>query len=346
MKDVLHDTTLRENGLPLLVPFHRWHKRLIERTAPVFVYMILTQLFLLVGMTILSVENIITNDIIGPLVLVAVMMGVTLLPFAVMRIIKRRGGYSRTLSFGAMIVFILGWIMADGLTSQVTVGSLMAPLTFVAVTLAATWLGISAIIGWVWRSLRHEFSAVGAVLGRTLPIMIGTVFFSFFAPGIWQLTDTFKVSTFFSLASVVLLIALVSSLSVARGELTHQEDRLMLTHRVQRFNVYMMIVLTQLMQAMIFFLLFGSVLLLIGWIVVPNEVLSVWLHHAPHTLSIPFIKFTLPFSLNHVAAASFVTTFASVSFLVGAATDARYRERLFDPIFKRLHELTRSKILD
>ncbi len=342
MKNISHDTTLRQNGLPLLVPIRRWHHGLIERTAPVFIYMILAQICLMVAIAVLSMTSIISDDILGPLVLMAVTAGVTLLPFALMRLMHRRGQYPRIISYGAVILFVLGWIFADGAATQFVPSSVVTPLVCVAIVFAATWVGLGAILGWIWRSLRHEFSAVGAVLGRTLPIMIGTVFFSFFAPGIWQLTDTFKLSTFFSLTAVVLLIALVSSLSVARGELAQQKEMVTLKYRMRRFNVYLMIVLTQLMQAMIFFMLFGSVLLIIGWIVVPNELLTVWLRHSPQTLMLPFLKIALPFSLNHVAAASFVTTFASVSFLVGAATDARYREQLFDPIFKRLGELTRT----
>jgi hypothetical protein len=105
----------------------------------------------------------------------------------------------------------------------------------------------------------------------------------------------------------------------------------------QRFNILLAMTVAQLVQALFFALLLSALLIVIGSIAIPRGVVEIWL--GPGSESQPLVVeplviagVTLPLTVNLLKAAMLLSLIATLPFVFSAVSEARYRERFFDPI--------------
>jgi hypothetical protein len=93
----------------------------------------------------------------------------------------------------------------------------------------------------------------------------------------------------------------------------------------------------QLVQALFFAALLAALLIVIGGIAIPTGVIGIWLGPGSETQQLvvqplEFFGAALPITVNLLKAATLLAVIATLPFVFSAVSEARYRERFFDPI--------------
>ncbi|MCK2033173.1 hypothetical protein [Microbacterium sp. KSW4-4] len=110
----------------------------------------------------------------------------------------------------------------------------------------------------------------------------------------------------------------------------------------QRINILLAMTVAQLVQALFFTGLIAALLIVIGGIAVPSGIIGIWLGSgsAAQPLAVQPLEFfgqKLPLTVNLLKAATLLAVIAALPFVFSAVSEARYRERFFDPIMADMH---------
>ena len=341
------DRLLRKNGLPYAIPVSRWHRHLFERTAPVVLAITLSTLMLFVSISIFERIHDLPDELflfvffaISAVTLVAPIVAAT----------WRWGYFSHRMRHIVSAMTYLSFIGVSSVFSQWIFDS-KPPLTVldtlpysfavILLLMALEWAGITPMLLWAAKTASRELNTIWAVAGKVLPIILMIVVFAYFSAEAWQITDRLTGSHISMLAGFMSIFALATSIGIAKSEFSGiSEDSSSILAKasstIRTINIYFVIVMTQLIQAAIFFGLFTALLITIGQIALTEHTISSWLTHPSHFYTIIGTSIKLPISSNMVHTAAFIATFATLSFMMSAANDKQYRGLLFDPIFDRI----------
>ncbi|MDQ0727695.1 hypothetical protein [Microbacterium sp. W4I20] len=284
--------------------------------------------------------------------------------YRVMRAILRRltVGIGTMLSL-ALIVACLAGLVVDGYNNnaQATVSPVFSALLILVLCILVTGMGGGALISWASRLAVRNASAIGHMASIALPVILMLVVFAFFSAEVWQMASA---SSWGSIALVGLVVAVLAGIVVLRVSASEIDDdaqaptevqrRALLVDtpaehrsavaaehrplgRPQRWNILLAMTIAQLVQALFFALLLAALLIVIGGIAIPEGVVGLWLGPGSEDqpLAVEHLMIgeaTLPVTVNLLKAATLLAMIATLPFVFSAVSEARYRERFFDPI--------------
>lgn len=362
------DRWFREQGLPTFVPLRRWFTDLPRRVAPLIVAVTaLVPLWGLVGSVIDGVPDVPGEAAIAITVAVvavlAFLTGVACGLYVLLRAVLRRLpiGIGTVLAI-VLVVVSAGGLIASGyeLSPRATVGPVLEALLVVVLCILVTGMGGGALISWASRLAVRNASAIGHMASIALPVILMLVVFAFFSAEVWQMASALHWGSIALVGLVVAVLAGIVVLRVSASEIdddaqapTEVQRRALLVdtpaehrpataaHRPlrapQRFNILLAMTFAQLVQALFFALLLAALLIVIGSIAIPVGVVEIWL--GPGSESQPLVVeplriagLELPITVNLLKAAMLLALIATLPFVFSAVSEARYRERFFDPI--------------
>ena len=363
------DRWFREQGLPTFVPLRRWFTDLPRRVAPLILWVTIV-VYPLGGGIELVVD--IAEDSTGGeatalafivILALVVAVAVTWGGYFLARLLLRRlpVGIGTIIAL-LLIVACLAALVIDGYenNSRATVGPVFTALLILVICVLVTGMGGGALISWASRLAVRNASAIGHMASIALPVILMLVVFAFFSAEVWQMASALHWGSIALVGLVVAILAGVVVLRVSASEIdddaqapTEVQRRALLVdtpaehrpaaaaHRPlrapQRFNILLAMTFAQLVQALFFALLLAALLIVIGGIAIPVGVVEIWL--GPGSESQPLVVeplviagVELPITVNLLKAAMLLSLIATLPFVFSAVSEARYRERFFDPI--------------
>ena len=297
------------------------------------------------------------------LVLVLVIALSWILHAATRSVIRRLSPIPGTI-FATVAILLAGADAALGGTAEPgdVIGSVCEALVIVGGCVLFIAFGGAALLAWAARlSLRNLF-AVGHMATIALPVILMLVLFSFFGAEIWQMGTALNRNSLLLLSLVVatlttLIVLRVSAIELRAGatELTADERHALLRgtpaedrgsdvdtgvaglHAAQRINMLLAIALAQLIQAAIFVLLIAGLLIVIGAITVPSDLVQTWIgggENPPkvHVEPVVIQGLHLPLTMNLLKSAALLAVVSALPFVFSTVSEARYREAFFEPI--------------
>lgn len=363
------DLWFREQGLPTFVPLRRWFTDLPRRVAPLVCWVTVIAYFLGDGLNA-GTDFVITVDV-GDFV-IAALVGLLLLgslalawgAYRLMRWMLRRMPLGIGTVIASLVIVICGaaLISADYLDHpNATVGPVLRTVLILAVCCLVTGMGGGSLISWASRLAVRNASAIGHMASIALPVILMLVVFAFFSAEVWQMATALPWSSVALVGLVVAVLAGIVVLRVSASELdddahapTAEQRRELLAgtpaeHRAehaaerkplrapQRLNLLLALTFAQLLQALFFTALLCALLIVIGAIAIPEGVVALWLGAGSEAQPMVVEKLAigsaeLPLTVNLLKAATLLSLIATLPFVFSAVSEARYRERFFDPI--------------
>lgn len=363
------DRWFREQGLPTFVPLRRWFTDLPRRVAPLIVWVTIVAFLLGDGVDGATDIVITLSDgdfLIAALVVVLLVACIALAwgAYVLVRWMLRHLPVGLGTVVASLIIIGCGaLLMFFGYADRpdATVGPVFSTLLIVAICCLVTGMGGGSLISWASKLAVRNASAIGHMASIALPVILMLVVFAFFSAEVWQMASALHWGSIALVGLVVAVLAGIVVLRVSASEIddeahapTDEQRRALLmgtpaAHRVaasahrqplraaQRINILLALTFAQLLQALFFTGLLCALLVVIGGIAVPLGVVELWL--GPGSESQPMVveKFmigsaTLPITINLLKAATLLSLIATLPFVFSAVSEARYRERFFDPI--------------
>ncbi|AVL98562.1 hypothetical protein AB0O70_06985 [Microbacterium paraoxydans] len=369
------DRWFREQGLPTFVPLRRWFTDLPRRVAPLIAWVAVAAYLFQDGIE--AVYEVALDDAAEDAAFVAVFAfvifviavslawGAYYLVRTVLRRLRPPAGTTLAL---LVIAGALAFLVASGYVDHpgATVGPVLRALLVLAVCVLVTGMGGGALLGWASRLAVRNASAIGHMASIALPVILMLVVFAFFSAEVWQMASALSWG---SIAQVGLVVAVLAGIVVLRVSASEIDDgsppptaeqrtallvgtpaegataadggRLPL-RAPQRINILLAMTVAQLVQALFFTGLIAALLIVIGGIAVPSGIIGMWLGSgsAAQPLAVQPLEFfgqKLPLTVNLLKAATLLAVIAALPFVFSAVSEARYRERFFDPIMADMH---------
>ena len=351
------------------MPLRRWFTDLPRRVAPLLAWVTVAMFLLTGGLDIAISAALELSDedetIVAVVVLILLLLALALawIAFLLVRLAVRRLPTGPGTAVAASVIVLCAAALVAGgyaLDRQATVSPVFETIVIIAVCVLVTGMGGGALISWASRLAVRNASAIGHMASIALPVILMLVVFAFFSAEVWQMASALNWGSIALVGLVVAILAGIVVLRVSASEIdddaqapTEVQRRAMLAdtpaehlpapaehqrlRAPQRFNILIAMTIAQLLQALFFALLLAALLIIIGSIAIPIGVVEIWL--GPGSESQPLITeplvvagVELPLTVNLLKAAMLLSLIASLPFVFSAVSEARYRERFFDPI--------------
>lgn len=266
--------------------------------------------------------------------------------------------------FRPAVVIVTGYVVGGTIGDVVVDGSewwtaLLAYLADVGLLYGLTALGAGSVFGWALRAALRQLRSVGTMTSRAMPLLMLVTTFGFFTAEIWQSAGQIPrdrmwlILGFFAVLGglflrsvfVVELRRLTSGAGwrdrvgalpgdpfaglVSAGPVTAPP----LT-RLERANMLLILLLTQLLQAMVFAVLVFFAFVVLGKLTVPDSAIRSWVNHDPTPGTLFGVQ--LPLTNELVQVCLFIAAFSTLYFLATIVTDAAQRKTFFDPVLEHL----------
>lgn len=360
----------RWRGLPLLVRRDERGSRLLQRSVPALVFVLIIDPLVTVVTRLLDVpeaelERRMANTayVFG---LLAVIVAAVVVPLVAgwgasrwMRVLSRRGRWvlARVVLLLAVVVLPLTewW---TGLRSQLWL-SLTITIGVTLLMLFAVWVGAGSILAWGLRKAVAELGTVGRMATKALPLLVLVIIFAFFSTEMWQIADGLPrwrvwlvVALFAGLAVLFMAARLDEELRtmidrVAGDKLDNLAGLLRGTPlagavdgpmeplplgRRERANITLVLFVAQLLQILVLSVLVFCLLIALGALAINGPVIDAWLGDGASKLQGTLFGVALPLPRALVHVSLFLAAFSGLYFAASAATDQNYREAFFEPL--------------
>lgn len=365
------DRWFREQGLPTFVPLRRWFTDLPRRVAPLIAWVAVSAYLFQDGLEVvfelaLDDDSAAWEILLVPFAVVIFVLAVGLAwaAYFLVRTLLRRlpVGIGTTIAL-ILIACCIAFTIVYGYSTQphATVGPVFSTILVLVLCILATGMGGGAMISWASRLAVRNASAIGHMASIALPVILMLVVFSFFSAEVWQMASALSWGSIALLGLVVAALAGIVVLRVSASEIddhahaptAEQRAALLIDtpaegrtpapgppgrlRAPQRINILLAMTIAQLVQALFFAGLLAALLIVIGGITVPTGVVGIWLGpgSATQPLTVQPLEFfglKLPLTVNLLKAATLLSVIAALPFVFSAVSEARYRERFFDPI--------------
>jgi len=364
------DRWFREQGLPTFVPLRRWFTDLPRRVAPLLVAVTCARFLLgdVVGDSITVAVEVLGGDewlVFGfVLLILAISAVLAWVSYGLVRVLLRRlrpvpGTVIATL---LMLVCLVALVYGGYLfRAHATVAPAFEALGVVLACMLVIGMGGSALFAWATRLAVRNASAVGHMASIALPVILMLVVFAFFSGEVWQMASATGWGGIALVGLVVAVLAVLVVLRVCASEIDETRSRIGAAERIellagtplasdgsaepepqplrlpQRINLLLVMAVAQLIQALLFAALIWALLVLIGGIAIPIGIVELWVGPGTpdHPLEVQRLVIggaQLPLTVNLLKAAALLAVIAALPFVFSAVSEARYRERFFDPI--------------
>lgn len=251
------------------------------------------------------------------------------------------------------------------LTGLAGVPVLMAALTDVPLLAAAgvavgvvllamglVYVGASSVVGWAIRYAAREVSAVAQTSGRLLPLLL-LILVVFFTGELWQWAARVPRAQVWGTVALLVAIGLAFIATSLRDEVGAVEERRRnqepqhlrgtpfegtdlggvastpLT-RAERLNVFGKLLVSQLIQVVVFSVVIMVLFVLLGRVMLPDDIIAAWSGQQVTAGTLFGARLPVPQALMHMSI--LLAALSGLYFAVNTSTDAAYRKRFFDPL--------------
>ncbi|GAB2805418.1 hypothetical protein [Lentzea nigeriaca] len=266
--------------------------------------------------------------------------------------------------FVPAVVIVAGYVVMGTVVDTVLHGNeiwsaALEYLAWVVSLLGLTAVGVGSIFGWALRAAVRQLRSVGTMTSRAMPLMLLVTTFGFYTAEIWQSAgqiprdQMWLVLVFFAVLGALFLrsvfVAELRGLTTEGGwrhrvgalpddpfaTLTTPADVTAppLT-RLERANMLLILLLTQLLQALVFATLVFFAYVVLGSLTVPHDAVKSWVSHDPTPGEMLGVQ--IPLSNELVQVCLFIAAFSTLYFLATIVTDAAQRKTFFDPVLDHL----------
>lgn len=273
------------------------------------------------------------------------------------RVLRDRG-FTSALVVTALYVVVLP--VADHVLNDSALWTtIVTYLVEVGVLLGLTAIGMGSIFGWTLRAALRQLRGIETMTSRAMPLLLLVTTFGFFTAEIWQsvgqvprervwlILGFFVVLGGLSLRSVFAVE--LRALTAARG----WHDRVSalpddpfarlptavgvttppLT-RLERANMLLILLLTQMLQALVFAMLVFAAFAVLGRFAVPESAIKSWLGREPTRGELFGVQ--IPLANELVQVCLFIAAFSTLYFIATIVTDAAHRKTFFEPVLDHL----------
>lgn len=273
------------------------------------------------------------------------------------RVLDNRG-------FLSAIVIVASYVVAGTVANHVLGGSalwagIVEYLIEVGLLLGLTAVGVGSIFGWALRAAVRQLRGIGTMTSRAMPLLLLVTTFGFFTAEIWQSAgqiprnQMWLVLGFFIVLGGLFLrpvfAAELRALSAADGWRDRVDDlpddlfgeKTAAAHcsappltRLERANMLLILLSTQLLQALVFAMLVFAAFAVLGKLTVPDAAIKAWVSHDPTPGNL--FGVLVPLANELVQVCLFIAAFSTLYFLATIVTDAAQRKTFFDPVLEHL----------
>jgi hypothetical protein len=361
----------RRRGLPLFVRSDERGSRLLQRSVPALVFVLVMDPVLTLVTWLLNVSQgefeRRMNNTAYVFLLLALMVAAVVVPVLAgwlaslwMRALSRRGRWVLArvvLVLSAVVLPIVDWW--TGLRDRLWL-SLTINVGVTLLMLLAVWVGAGSILAWGLRKAFAELGSVGRMATKALPLLVLVVIFAFFSAEMWQVARELPrwrlwlVVALFGVLGVLFMAArldeeLKKMIDTVAGDkiddltnVLHATplagsaagppiDSLPLARR-ERANITLVLFVAQLLQIVVLSVLVFCVLIALGALAIEPVVIDSWLGAGASKEAGWLFGIDLPLSKGLVQVALFLAAFSGLYFAASAATDQHYREAFFEPL--------------
>lgn len=271
------------------------------------------------------------------------------------RVLDDRGFVPAAVVVGGYLV--AGPIVDHLLNDSVLWSAIPRYLVEVGLLLGLTAVGVGSIFGWALRAAVRQLQGVETMTSRAMPLLLLVTTFGFFTAEIWQSAGQIPRSQFWLILGFFAVLGglfLRSVFAVELRELSSgngwrdrvgalpgellgttatPESAPPLT-RLERANMLLILLFTQLLQALVFAMLVFFAFVVLGKLTVPDSAIKSWVSHDPTQGDLFGVQ--VPLANELVQVCLFIAAFSMLYFLATIVTDAAQRRTFFDPVLEHL----------
>lgn len=272
------------------------------------------------------------------------------------RVLRNRGSGP---AFVVVATYLVVWPVVDHLVNDTALlPAVMVDLAMVGTLLGLTAIGVGSIFGWALRAALRQLRGVGTMTSRAMPLLLLVTTFGFFTAEIWQVAGLVSrermwlILVFFTFLGGLFLCSvftaelrtltaarhsdLVSALPEAtfRGLTTTVDGSAPPLTRLERANMVLILLLTQILQALVFGILVFVVYAILGRLAVPMDAIKAWSAHDPTPGTLFGIQ--VPMANELIEVCMFIAAFSTLYFIATIVTDSDHRKTFFDPVLEHL----------
>ena len=332
-----YERQFRRAGLPLFVEGFSASTDVFNRAAPLLGLVFIGEL-LGAGQLDWSWWQNVLAVLGGLAILLAGMVAINLLQGRPARAIPDRLGKTELAAF-VILPALLPLIFGGQLGSAVT--TMAANLVLLGLIYAIFVFGLLAIVRWVFSRLAGQLRSSLGLLAKAVPLLAIFALLSFASQEMWQIFAT--LSDFAYACTIGLFVLLGSAFLVVR--VPREAGRIEREacpngpplSRAQRFNVGLVLFVSQALQVLFVSLFIGAFFVLFGLLAIDDVARDSWIgpdQNVLLTISIGGDDFELTEELLRVAGG--LAAFSGFYFAVAMLTDSTYREEFLEELTEEM----------
>jgi len=278
----------------------------------------------------------------------AVLGGVAIVMGGVAMVNHRRGRPALSVPDRVGPLELAGFVLVPALLPLVFGGQVTSALVTAGGNLAlllviylVVGIGLLSILRWTAGRLVKQLAASLTLLTRAVPVLLIFMIVLFINTEMWQVFS--DVSDGALLGVIALFIAVASVFVISRlprevRELEHDVGAdPPLTGR-QRFNVGLVMFVSQGLQVLVVAILVGAFFVAFGALAITPHVVEVWIGQKPHAIAgHPSL------SVELLKVSSALAAFSGLYYAIAVLSDATYREEFLDELQTSLRETFRDR---
>ena len=321
-----YERRLRRAGLPLLIEDYSAYEDIFTRAAPLLALVFGFQLFGAVQLDWPLWSN-----------ALALLGGLTILLGGVAIVNRRRG--RRTLSVPDRVgpIELAAFVLIPALLPAIFGGQVASALVtaggnalLLALIYAIVGIGLLSILRWAGGRVVDQLRASLVLLTRAVPVLLIFMIVLFVNTEMWQVFSDVSDP---ALAGVIVLFVGLGSVFIATRlprevrALEHDVGANPGLRRRQRFNVGLVMFVSQGLQVLIVSVLVGLFFVAFGALAITPDVVDAWIGHAPRP-----IAGQAWLSVELVKVSSALAAFSGLYYAIAVLTEASYREEFLDDV--------------
>jgi hypothetical protein len=339
-----YERRFRRAGLPLLIEDYNASEDIFTRVAPLLVLVAFLEVLGAVDLSWPLWANALT--VVGALALLTGAL-------AVRNRAKDRPALAIPERVGRpeLAIFVIVPALIPAVFNQQLTSALVTAagnLGVLVVAWAVVGFGLLAIVRWAGARLVTQLAASIPLVARAVPLLMLFAVVLFLTTEMWQV---FAEMGDASLVAVVVLLMVIGTL-FAVGRLPREVGALAAQaageddttpvpplRRAQRFNVGMVLFVSQALQVLVVALAVGVFFVVFGLLTIGDGVLDAWLGHAGHALfDVTVLDVRVRPTRELLRVATAIAALSGLYYAIAVLTDATYREEFLDEVTGDMRE--------
>jgi hypothetical protein len=327
-----YERRLRRAGLPLLIEDYSAWEDIFTRAVPLLSLIVTGQLLGAINKDWPWWGNVL-----------AVLGGVAIVMGGVAMVNHRRGRRRLSVPDRVGPLELAGFVLVPALLPLVFGGQVTSALVTAGGNLAlllviylVVGIGLLSILRWTAARLVKQLAASLTLLTRAVPVLLIFMIVLFINTEMWQVFSDVSDGALFGVIALFIAVASVFVISRLPREVRELEHDVgadpPLTSR-QRFNVGLVMFVSQGLQVVVVAVLVGAFFVAFGALAITPHVVEVWIGARPHA-----IAGHASLSVELLKVSSALAAFSGLYYAIAVLSDATYREEFLDELQTSLRE--------